>query len=75
MATQGQKMEAARGHQAPPCRLHERSRVEALAGLLTLYLPMLGSQKMEMRRFRGDQAVAALLLARASDPSLKFQRL
>jgi hypothetical protein len=42
-------MEATRGHSAPPCMLHERSIVEALAGLLTLHLPMLGSQDYQMR--------------------------
>jgi hypothetical protein len=35
-------MEAARGQPVLPCALHERSSVEALAGLLTLDLPNVG---------------------------------
>jgi len=38
---QGQKMEAAGRQSVLPCRLHERSIVEALAGLLTLDLSVL----------------------------------
>ena len=40
MAPQGQKVDAARGQPLLPCTLHERSLVEALAGLLALDLPI-----------------------------------